>query len=220
MERPIFCCLTRCKIEQMSLDYQQAQAAIVAAGREIHSRGWVPATSGNFSVRLDDGSVAITASGKDKSQLSEADILRVDMSGQPQKDGTASAELPLHLQLYTRDGQIGAILHTHSVNATIVSLENPQGLRFEGLEVLKAFAGVTTHDTALAIPAFANSQDIPALAGEVEEYMQDHQQGSAYLIQGHGMYTWGADIDECMRHLEALEFLLEYHRLTTGGTEQ
>ncbi len=204
----------------MSLDYKQAEAAIVAAGRAIHTRGWVPATSGNFSVRLTNGDVAITASGKDKSQLSEADILRVDLNGQPQVGGTASAELPLHLQLYRRDAQIGAILHTHSVNAVIVSLENPQGLRFEGLELLKAFAGVTTHDTALSIPVFANSQDIPALAGEVEQYMQDNQQGPAYLIQGHGMYTWGADIDECMRHLEALEFLLEYHRLRTGVTEQ
>jgi len=209
-----------CKIGQMSLDYDQAQAAIVAAAREIHARGWVPATSGNFSVRLGDGDVAITASGKDKSQLGEADILRVDLSGKAHEGGTASAELPLHLQLYRRNARIGAILHTHSVNATIVSLENPQGLRFEGLELLKAFAGVTTHDTALVIPVFANSQDIPALASEVEEYMQDNQQGSAYLIQGHGMYTWGADIDECMRHLEALEFLLEYHRLRTGGTEQ
>ncbi len=208
-----------CKIEQMSLDFEQAQAAIIAAGREIHARGWVPATSGNFSVRLADGDVAITASGKDKSQLSEADILRIDLSGKAHKGGTASTELPLHLQLYRRDEQIGAILHTHSINATIVSLENPQGLRFEGLELLKAFAGVTTHDTALKIPVFANSQNMPALAGKVEEYMQDNQQGSAYLIQGHGMYTWGVDIDECMRHLEALEFLLEYHRIRTGGTE-
>ena len=203
----------------MNLDYQQAQAAIVAAAREIHARGWVPATSGNFSVRLGDSDVAITASGKDKSQLSEVDILRVDLSGKAHEGGTASAELPLHVQLYRRDAQIGTILHTHSVNATIVSLENPQGLRFEGLELLKAFAGVTTHDTALVIPVFANSQDIQALADEVEDYMQDNQQGSAYLIQGHGMYTWGADTDECMRHLEALEFLLEYHRLRMGGTE-
>ena len=203
----------------MNLDYQQAQAAIVAAAREIHARGWVPATSGNFSVRLGDSDVAITASGKDKSQLSEVDILRVDLSGKAHEGGTASAELPLHVQLYCRDAQIGAILHTHSVNATIVSLENPQGLRFEGPELLKAFAGVTTHDTALVIPVFANSQDIQALADEVEDYMQDNQQGSAYLIQGHGMYTWGADTDECMRHLEALEFLLEYHRLRMGGTE-
>ena len=203
----------------MNLDYQQAQAAIVAAAREIHARGWVPATSGNFSVRLGDSDMAITASGKDKSQLSEVDILRVDLSGKAHEGGTASAELPLHVQLYRRDAQIGAILHTHSVNATIVSLENPQGLRFEGLELLKAFAGVTTHDTALVIPVFANSQDIQALADEVEDYMQDNQQGSAYLIQGHGMYTWGADTDECMRHLEALEFLLEYHRLRMGGTE-
>ena len=203
----------------MNLDYQQAQAAIVAAAREIHARGWVPATSGNFSVRLGDSDVAITASGKDKSQLSEVDILRVDLSGKAHEGGTASAELPLHVQLYRRDAQIGAILHTHSVNATIVSLENPQGLRFEGLELLKAFAGVTTHDTALVIPVFANSQDIQALADEVEDYMQDNQQGSAYLIQCHGMYTWGADTDECMRHLEALKFLLEYHRLRMGGTE-
>ena len=40
--------------------------------------------------------------------------------------------------------------------------------------------------------------------------MQQHGQGHAYLIRGHGVYTWGKDIAECYRHLEAIEHLLGY----------
>ena len=186
---------------------------LAKVGRDLHARGWVPATSGNFSARLDDGEIAITASGKDKRSLSVEDIMCIGPDGAPKEDQKPSAETALHLQLYDRDPAINAVLHTHSVNATLVSTRSPGGLTFEGLEILKAFAGIGTHDATIHIPVFGNSQDIPALAHEVERYMTDNGQGVAYLIAGHGLYTWGTDIGECVRHLEALEYLFDYHRL-------
>ena len=49
--------------------FLDAAQQLIAAGRFIDSKGWVPATSGNFSVRLPDGTIAITVSGKHKGQL-------------------------------------------------------------------------------------------------------------------------------------------------------
>jgi len=202
------------------MNFEAAQLKLVLAAREMHARGWVPATSGNFSVRLTDGDIAITVSGRDKGNLSPADIMRMSANGQPVGAGKPSAEARLHLQLYRRDERINAILHTHSVNATIASQTNTKHLIFHGLEILKAFSGINTHDTSLTIPIFDNNQDIESLANDVERHMSDHDQGVAYLIAGHGVYTWGDGVDECLRHLEALEFLFDYDRLSRAGVAE
>ena len=98
--------------------------------------------------------------------------------------------------------------------ATLVSMQAGDQLAFSGLELAKAFHGVDSHEVVINIPVFDNTQDMQALSKRVESHMQAHGQGYAYLIRGHGLYTWGADMAECMRHLEALEFLLEYHHRT------
>ncbi len=199
------------------MNLSTAKAELSRVGRGLHARGWVPATSGNFSLRLDDGDIAITASGKDKSELAPDDIMRIGADGRPKEDRRPSAETALHTQLYERDPSIHCVLHTHSVGATLASQRSPNGLEFRDLEILKAFAGTTTHATSVRIPVFANSQDIPALAADVERHMADHGQGVAYLIAGHGVYTWGESAGECVRHLEALEYLFDYHRLSRTG---
>ena len=192
------------------MDIDAARTCIADIGRKLHARGWVPATSGNFSIRLDDGCIAITASGKHKGELVPEDVLRIGADGHGDSDRKPSAETALHTQLYRRDAAINAVLHTHSVGATFASTRSPDGLRFENLEILKAFDGVDTHRTTISIPVFANSQDIAALAEEVESHMAANGQGVAYLIEGHGIYTWGRDMDGCLRHLEALEYLFDY----------
>lgn len=191
--------------------YQEAVSGLIAAGQRIWLQGWCPATSSNFSRRLDANSCAITVSGRDKGNLQPADIMQVDLSGQALDGKKPSAETLLHTQLYRRDPGIGAVLHTHSVKATLVSMDAPATVELNGLELLKAFAGNTSHEATLQIPVFDNSQDIAALAAEVENRMQRHGTGHAYLIRGHGLYTWGRDLPETLRHLEALEFLLDYY---------
>ena len=129
-----------------------------------------------------------------------------------------SAETALHTHLYARDREIHAVLHTHSAGATFASTLSPGGLRFENLEILKAFDGIHTHEATIDVPVFANSQDIGALAATVEDHMTRRGQGVAYLIEGHGVYTWARDMDACLRHLEALEYLFEYQRLGAEAT--
>ena len=195
------------------MDIDTARTTISDIGRKLHARGWVPATSGNFSIRLADGDIAITASGKDKGDLSPDDVMRIGADGRPKEPHKPSAETLLHTQLYARDAEIGAVLHTHSAGATFASTQSPGGLRFDNLEILKAFEGVDTHETFIEIPVFANRQDIAALAASVDAHMAERGQGVGYLIAGHGVYTWGRRMTDCLRHLEALEYLFEYQRL-------
>ena len=183
---------------------------LVESTRELAQRGWTPATSSNFSMRLDEKHAAITVSGRDKGRLSEADIMVVDLHGKPVATSQKpSAETLLHTHLYARYPDIGCVLHTHSVNQTLASrLYAAQGfIRFEGYELIKAFRGQTTHETHFDLPIFPNTQDMAILVTQVEAKLE---QGPlwGYLINGHGLYAWGRDMMEARRHLEAFDFLI------------
>ena len=183
---------------------------LVESTRELAQRGWTPATSSNFSMRLDEKHAAITVSGRDKGRLTEADIMVVDLHGEPVATSQKpSAETLLHTHLYARYPDIGCVLHTHSINQTLASrLYAAQGfIRFDGYELIKAFRGQTTHETHLDLPIFTNTQDMTILATQVEAKLE---QGPlwGYLINGHGLYAWGRDMMEARRHLEAFDFLI------------
>lgn len=187
-----------------------AAARLIDAGRFCYANGWVPATSGNLSARLDDGRIAVTVSGVHKGRLTASDIMVVDADGKPLEQGKRpSAETLLHTLVYERFPAAKAVLHTHSVNATLLSRHLSGELRLEDYELLKAFEGVDTHSTILTVPIFPNDQNIPRLAAKVVDYMDSHPKVHGFLIGGHGLYTWGSSVDNALRHLEAFEFLFQ-----------
>jgi methylthioribulose-1-phosphate dehydratase len=161
-------------------------------------------------MRMDERHAAITVSGRDKGRLAVEDIMVVDFEGRAVgSDHRPSAETLLHTQLYRRYPDIGCVLHTHSHNQTVASrLWAGQGhVHLAGYELLKAFRGNATHEMAVELPVLPNSQDMPALAAQVE-HLLDRGPMWGYLIDGHGLYAWGRDMDEARRHLDAFEFLL------------
>jgi methylthioribulose-1-phosphate dehydratase len=191
-------------------EFEQRAAELIEAGRRLYQLGMVPATSGNFSARLADGRIAITVSGSHKGRLTFDDIMIIDAAGRSLDDRRSSAETGLHLQIYGRFPDAGAVLHPHSVNATLLSRGRRTHLVLSDYELLKAFPGVDTHECVVTVPVFANRQDIPALAAEVDDWMERHEGPvHGYLIGGHGFYTWGATVEDALRHVEAFEFLFD-----------
>lgn len=184
--------------------------ALCALGRWIANRHWVPATGGNFSIRSGDHSALVTASGKDKGELSPQDLLPVSwQDGSLSCPGTPSAETALHAQLYQLDPAIKAVLHTHSVQATVFSrLFNEQRYVFHGYEMQKAISGNSSHDAPCPLALFDNTQDIPVLAAQVAQRWQQQPLNWGLLVRGHGLYVWGRSLDEAKRHLEGWEFLI------------
>lgn len=183
-------------------------------GRLFHRRGWSVGTSSNYSVVLGRAPLRllITASSRDKDRLGPTDFTVVDADGQ-RVDETAprqSAETPLHVVLALRP-ETGAVLHTHSVAATVLSDVHfgSKAVQIAGYEMLKGLAGVTTHETRVSIPILDNSQDMPAMAEAVAKRLGENTLRHAFLVRGHGLYTWGRDLDEARRHVEILEFLFE-----------
>lgn len=190
--------------------FQQTVAQLARAGRLFFERGWVPATSGNFSARIDSKLMMITVSGWHKGQLSQEGMLVTDLKGCPSTtDQRPSAETLLHGALYQRFPEINVIFHTHSVYSTVLSRLLVDELILSDYEVLKAFPGVETHQTTVQIPIFPNDQNMNRLAAVVDAYLEQQPDSLGYLIASHGLYTWGRSIEEACRHVEALEFLLE-----------
>jgi len=179
------------------------------AGALAAQRGWVPATSGNFSRRIDERRIAITRSGADKGALLADDVLIITID-EP-LPASISAEAPLHVARYRCAHNVGAVLHVHTVAATVLSRACARAgeIVLHSYELHKALSTFTTHESSARIPVFANSQDMAALAEVVEARLADHTHAPGYLLAGHGLYTWGETMFEARRHLEALQFLLE-----------
>lgn len=208
--------------------YSEAVAEIIEAGKFLAQKGWAPASAGNYSARLQNGNLAITASGYDKGELTPAGIMEIDLYGQPVLgDGAEnsascpaaecggksfakkpSAETFLHCQIYQAYADCGAVLHTHSVASTVFSRLRPRlaSLVFTDYEFLKLFPAVQSHAECVELPFFENSQDMPALARKVSEVLKENHR--AYLIKSHGIYAWGQNLKEARRIAEAVEFMI------------
>jgi len=184
--------------------------AIIAVGRRMDARGWVPATAGNFSHRLGPERIAITRSGCHKGFLSPDHLMVVDEAGTPEEaSARPSAETALHCGIYRRFPEAQAALHGHSVPCTVLSRLAGDSLELAGYELLKAFPGLPTHDAAIHVPVLDNDQDIPRMQARLDALWAGQPSPvPGYLIRGHGLYVWGQDMPTALLRLEALEFML------------
>lgn len=191
-----------------AVTFAEAQTAIVAAGRWLDAKGWAPATAGNYSLRLDDGSFAVTVSGKHKGRLTADDVMRVDAEGRSLDGKKPSAETALHLQLYRLFPHVNAVLHSHSpVSVGLSRAVADASYRLAGHEMLKVLPGIATHDTFVDLPIVDNSQDMAEIAAKID-WLVASRDLHAYLIRGHGLYGWGRDMDEAQRVIEGVEWMI------------
>lgn len=210
------------KLEQQEA-FRNLAARLAEIGREFYGRGWALGTSGNFSAVVETKPLrlAITATGIDKRCLAPETVLEVKTGRQVRNGsgrsrnsaptpGNASAETLLHITIARARGA-GAVLHTHSVWGTILSEEYAAqgGVAIEGYEMLKGLTGIRTHEHREWVPILDNQQDMAGLAKTVKQALHEHPAAHGFLLRGHGLYTWGRDLEEAKRHVEILEFLLE-----------
>lgn len=184
---------------------------LCATARSCYLRGWVPATSGNFSVRW-GSRVFITATGLDKGALTPRDLLEIDLDGAVLGGkGRPSAETSLHTVIYRERAHARAILHVHTVWNTLLSGKflAVGYVPLHGYELLKGLAGVATHEHTERVPIIENTQEYAPLAERLREVLNENGEAHGVLLSRHGLYTWGESVAEARRHLEALEFLFE-----------
>jgi methylthioribulose-1-phosphate dehydratase len=199
--------------KKKNIDPKKLAAEMAETGRAFHARGWALGTSGNYSVVLKEKPLRllVTSSGVDKARLDKKHFLHIDEHTNILRgEGRPSAESLLHVAVARARG-VRCILHTHSVWNTILSDRHAKhkSMAISGYEMLKGLEGVKTHAHQEWIPIFENSQDIPALAKEIEALLKQDSRPHGFLLRGHGLYTWGEDLAQARRHVEIFEFLLE-----------
>lgn len=198
-------------IERPPAAMDEGARAIVETGRRLDRSGLAPATGGNYSILLHDGTIAITVSGAHKGRLTSDHVMRVASDGRSLDGKKPSAETLLHCLVYDVDPTAGAVLHTHSIAGTVLSraLAGADTILFSGYELLKIYPGIATHETSVSLPLVDNSQDMPALAAQLRPLLaQQAPLIPAFYIRGHGLYAWGRTLDEAEHVVEATEFLL------------
>ena len=193
------------------MTYPLLLPALVEACHWLGAKGWAPATGGNMSVRENADWCWLSESGKDKGSLTVDDFLQVEIATNRAPSGRKpSAETGLHTLIYRLYPEANAVLHVHTVNATVLSrVEKLATLKLAGYEMQKSLSGQTSHLDTVSIPLFDNDQDIPALARRIEIYARQTPLSYGFLLRGHGLTCWGRSVAEARRHLEGLEFLFE-----------
>lgn len=107
----------------------QAREEICRVGKSLFDRGYVHATAGNISVRLDDGFL-ITPTDACLGFLDPAALAKVDLQGRQVSGATASKTLVLHRRIYEAHGEAAAprcVIHTHSTHCVALTLSDPHG---------------------------------------------------------------------------------------------
>ncbi|HEX5835654.1 MAG TPA: methylthioribulose 1-phosphate dehydratase [Pyrinomonadaceae bacterium] len=198
----------------MSENLPQLASNLASVARALHARGWLLGTSGNLSavVQREPLRLAMSPSGIDKGELHAEQVLTIDEHARVVSDHVAkpSDESLLHIRIVQTRGA-GAVLHTHSVWNTMLSdlYAREGGVNIEGYEMLKGLQGVRTHEHSEWLPIINNSQDMPALADTIDTTLNNHPAAHGFLLERHGLYTWGDNLAQAKRHIEILEFLLE-----------
>lgn len=198
----------------------EAMKKLAALVRVMNTQGHNPATSGNYSLRSSaHPEIAfVSESGIDKAQFTENNFLPLYHETRKMHESyvnsgkKSSDETDIHLTIY-QITEANCVLHSHMLNALFFADLFP-GKDFaiiKGLELLKIFRGIKTHDVEIQIPIFDNTQDIRELSERVKPAILSQPNNYALILRGHGIYTWGRSVEEARRHLEALEYIFNYY---------
>lgn len=176
---------------------QALRQGIIAIGQEMYRRDFISGAAGNISARLPDGNLLITPSGINKGKLTPDDMLVIDRDGNCLGgDATCrpSSELPMHLEVYRRRPDAGAVIHAHPITCVALSLV---GISLQDAyipEALVMLGPVPT--TPYATPSSTENRD--AISGLIANH-------DAIILAHHGSLTVGRDLEEAYARLEILE---------------
>jgi ribulose-5-phosphate 4-epimerase/fuculose-1-phosphate aldolase len=170
---------------------------IVDIGRSLYSRGLSPGSSGNISARLEDGWL-LTPTNSCLGELDPASLSKLDWNGNLISGAKPSKEYFLHLAMYQKRRQSGAIVHLHSSYAAAISC-------LDGLDPASCIPPITPYFVMRVgklplIPYFRPGDK--ALAKEIAKQADKN---AAVLLANHGPVVSGNDLDSAMYAMEELE---------------
>lgn len=173
----------------------------------LDARQAIPATSSNFSIRASTESFLISRSGIHKRHLNPSSFLRVNLRGKPMSiiAPKPSDETLLHALIYRNIPDANVVIHCHAPELELLRAPHHS---IAGHELLKALEK-KTHEEDYNLPVFSNSQDMEKLSLDIEKKLFTKKQSvHAFILESHGIYCLGKNIDETIMRLEALLHLI------------
>jgi len=178
----------------MSNDWRH-RVAIVEFGRLLHASGFVAATDGNMSVRLDEKRILVTPTCISKGRMNTSDMVVVDMEGNRLRGKRrVSSEIGMHLLIYRLRPEVCGIVHAHPPTATGFAAS---GLGLSSPLVCEVVVGLGS------IPlARYGTPGTPELTGALEPLIPHHD---AILMANHGVVTYGPSLESAFMKMETVE---------------
>jgi len=171
----------------MPTDYQYRRD-IVRFGEMLHSLGFIAATDGNLSVRLDENRILVTPTGMSKGMMTPSDLVVVDMNGRKLKGKRqVTSEIGMHLLIYRMRPDVRGIVHAHPRPAT--------GFAAAGMALNQPYGTPGT----------------PELAATLEPLIPQYD---AILMANHGVVTYGPDLQSAYMKMETVEHFAQIALVT------
>lgn len=168
---------------------------ICTVGYWVHQRGFVSATDGNISVRLDPRRVLTSPTALSKGMMQTDDMVITDMQGKKLAGRrNASSELAMHLLIYKRRPDVNAVCHAHPVTAT--------GYAAAGLPLNKALVSEIVLSLGCIPVARYGTPGTPELTEALEPLVPSYD---AILMANHGVVTYGPDLLTAFYRMETVE---------------
>jgi L-fuculose-phosphate aldolase len=170
---------------------------LVRFSKWLYRLGFTPGTSGNLSVRLDRHRLLVTPTGVSKALLKAADMVIVDLNGKLLA-GTrnVTSEISMHLAVYHRREEVGAVVHSHPPIATAFACSG-RALN----EMLCQEAVMTLGAVPLAQYATTGTDEV---ATSLAPLIPGHE---AILMANHGVVSYGETLLEAFLKMETVEHL-------------
>jgi len=182
---------------------------ICRLGRSLFERGLTPGSSGNISVRLDDGGYIVTPTNASLGFLDPARLSRLDTYGKLVSGDAPTKEVPLHAALYQTRNAARAVVHLHSTHSVALSML-PEIDPRAALPPMTAYYLMKCGSTAL-VPYYRPGD--PAVADAIKGLAGRY---SSVLLANHGPVVSGDTLEAAVFAMEELEETAKLYLLLRG----
>ena len=190
-------------------DESRLREEICRFARSLFERGLTPGSSGNISVRLDDGGWLVTPTNASLGFLDPANLARLDPQGRLTGGDRPTKEIPLHAALYESREGARAVVHLHSTHAVAVTLL-PEIDAKSALPPLTPYFLMKCGQVAL-LPYYRPGD--PAVADAIRGLAGKH---SSVLLANHGPVVAGDTLEAAVFAMEELEETARLYLLLRG----
>jgi L-fuculose-phosphate aldolase len=186
------------------------RAAVAETSRHLHAAGWVANHDGNVTAR-DGNRFIATPTATSKRLIQEKDLIEVDPKGVVIGRGKVFGEIGLHLAVYERRPDVGAVVHAHPPFATAIASSR-------GNPIETPFIAEAVVSLGAKIPKLAYAQPGPAAKEVLAPWCE---LVDAVLLGNHGVLAWGKDCETALLRLELVEHLakIALGAAALGGVE-